>query len=268
MPGAHRPEFLRGRVDLALARLARRPRAHPHPRPRAPRCPRGRRRPERGGACSCRSAIRPAAPRPPSPPPTPGPGSSPTWATPWGPSTTAPRAARSRPRRRPPVGVAHRRPRPHPPRVRAHGLRGQGRRSDPGVALVTDAVGRGHAPDGAASTPAAPPPTARRHLGRLGADDGARPSPTPCTHSGVALVDAVRAASTTPARLLGLDDRGAIAPGRRADLVALEPDGDGAWRVASVWVAGREHGALPAGSPGPTPSARPGARGLSTRARQ
>jgi N-acetylglucosamine-6-phosphate deacetylase len=57
-------------------------------------------------------------------------------------------------------------------------------------------------------------------------------------HSGVSLADAVQAASTTPARLLGLDDRGAIAPGRRADLVALEPDGVDSWRVVTVWVAG------------------------------
>jgi len=54
----------------------------------------------------------------------------------------------------------------------------------------------------------------------------------------VSLPDAVRAASTTPARLLGLDDRGAIERGRRADLVALERIGGGAYRVASVWVAG------------------------------
>jgi N-acetylglucosamine-6-phosphate deacetylase len=57
-------------------------------------------------------------------------------------------------------------------------------------------------------------------------------------HGGVSLADAVQAASTTPARLLRLDDRGAIAPGRRADLVALEPVGDDAWRVATVWVGG------------------------------
>ena len=57
-------------------------------------------------------------------------------------------------------------------------------------------------------------------------------------HSAVSLADAVQAASTTPARLLGLADRGAIAPGRRADLVALEPAGDDSWRVQSVWVAG------------------------------
>ena len=49
---------------------------------------------------------------------------------------------------------------------------------------------------------------------------------------------AVEAASTTPAGLLGLADRGAIEPGRRADLVALAPRPGGGWRVASVWVGG------------------------------
>lgn len=53
--------------------------------------------------------------------------------------------------------------------------------------------------------------------------------------AGVALVDAVHAASTTPARLLGLHDRGAIAPGCRADLVALDSD----LRVVSCWVGGQ-----------------------------
>jgi N-acetylglucosamine-6-phosphate deacetylase len=52
--------------------------------------------------------------------------------------------------------------------------------------------------------------------------------------AGVPLAEAVAAASTTPARLLGLSDRGAIAPGRRADLVAL----DGDLGVDMVWVGG------------------------------
>lgn len=52
--------------------------------------------------------------------------------------------------------------------------------------------------------------------------------------AGVPLAEAVAAASTTPARLLGLDDRGVIAPGRRADLVAL----DGDLGVEKVWVGG------------------------------
>jgi N-acetylglucosamine-6-phosphate deacetylase len=52
--------------------------------------------------------------------------------------------------------------------------------------------------------------------------------------AGVAVEHAVVAASTTPARLLGLSDRGTIAPGRRADLVALTP----ALEVEAVWVGG------------------------------
>jgi N-acetylglucosamine-6-phosphate deacetylase len=114
-----------------------------------------------------------------------------------------------------------------------------------GVALVTDAVA---SPPGVASRRAAPP----------GSGPGGDPGPPRLPdgtlagsvltmdravsnvvhHSAVALVDAVHSASTTPARLLGLDDRGEIAPGNRADLVALEADGDGGWRVASTWVAG------------------------------
>ncbi|BBH65047.1 N-acetylglucosamine-6-phosphate deacetylase [Actinoplanes sp. OR16] len=42
--------------------------------------------------------------------------------------------------------------------------------------------------------------------------------------AGLPLTDAVTMASTTPARLLGLTDRGAIAPGLRADLVVLDAD--------------------------------------------
>jgi N-acetylglucosamine-6-phosphate deacetylase len=98
----------------------------------------------------------------------------------------------------------------------------------PGVALVTDAV-----PSAAGS----PPP--RLDDGTLAGSvltmDAAISNVV--RHSGVSLADAVKAASTTPARLLGLEDRGVIALGRRADLVALEPE-DGSWRVASVWVAG------------------------------
>lgn len=61
-------------------------------------------------------------------------------------------------------------------------------------------------------------------------------------HAGINVADAVRAASTTPAAVLGADDRGRIAPGCRADLVAL----DGDLRVAATWVAGHlAHGAPP-----------------------
>jgi len=51
---------------------------------------------------------------------------------------------------------------------------------------------------------------------------------------GFDLVDAIRAASTNPARQLGLDDRGTIEIGARADVVALTDDFD----VAATWVAG------------------------------
>jgi N-acetylglucosamine-6-phosphate deacetylase len=52
--------------------------------------------------------------------------------------------------------------------------------------------------------------------------------------AGVPLADVLTAASTTPAGVIGLVDRGEIAPGRRADLVALDDD----LHVRAVWVAG------------------------------
>jgi N-acetylglucosamine-6-phosphate deacetylase len=52
--------------------------------------------------------------------------------------------------------------------------------------------------------------------------------------AGIPAEDALLAASTNPARLLGLEDRGLIEPGGRADLVALSPTLD----VEQVWVAG------------------------------
>jgi N-acetylglucosamine-6-phosphate deacetylase len=54
-----------------------------------------------------------------------------------------------------------------------------------------------------------------------------------CVAAGVPLQRALLAASTNPARLLGMDDRGALAPGRRADMVALDPD----LQIEQVWVA-------------------------------
>ncbi|MGV1037054.1 MAG: N-acetylglucosamine-6-phosphate deacetylase [Candidatus Nanopelagicales bacterium] len=42
-------------------------------------------------------------------------------------------------------------------------------------------------------------------------------------HVGIALADVVMMLSTTPARALGLTDRGSIEPGKRADLVVLGP---------------------------------------------
>jgi len=55
-----------------------------------------------------------------------------------------------------------------------------------------------------------------------------------CVSAGVALEDALYAASAAPAAVLGLTDRGAVEPGRRADLVALSP----ALEVVGTWVAG------------------------------
>lgn len=52
---------------------------------------------------------------------------------------------------------------------------------------------------------------------------------------GVDLADAVGFASTNPARVMGCADRGALAVGARADVVALDAD----LEVAQVWIAGR-----------------------------
>ena len=52
---------------------------------------------------------------------------------------------------------------------------------------------------------------------------------------GAGLVETLAAASMVPAGLLGLDDRGVIAPGRRADLIALDAD----LSVVATWVGGR-----------------------------
>ncbi len=100
-----------------------------------------------------------------------------------------------------------------------------------GVALVTDSVA---APPGP-TPPRLPNGTLAGSVLRM--DDAVSNVVRRCA---VSLPDALEAAGATPARLLGLDDRGAIAPGRRADVVALEPTGDGTPRVASVWVAGVE----------------------------
>lgn len=52
--------------------------------------------------------------------------------------------------------------------------------------------------------------------------------------AGVPLADAVTAASTTPARLLGLADRGRLEVGARADVVALSVD----LTLAGTWITG------------------------------
>jgi N-acetylglucosamine-6-phosphate deacetylase len=53
--------------------------------------------------------------------------------------------------------------------------------------------------------------------------------------AGLSVVDAVRAVATTPAAAVGLRNVGAIAPGRRADLVELDHE----LRVVRVMRAGR-----------------------------
>lgn len=52
--------------------------------------------------------------------------------------------------------------------------------------------------------------------------------------AGVDPLDALLAATATPSRLLGLTDRGSVAPGLRADLVAYTPD----LHVEQVWAGG------------------------------
>ncbi|MEI8237952.1 MAG: amidohydrolase family protein [Actinomycetota bacterium] len=56
-----------------------------------------------------------------------------------------------------------------------------------------------------------------------------------CVGAGVPLEHALRAASTNPARLLGMRDTGQIATGQRADLVTLTDD----LAVEQVWVSGQ-----------------------------
>ena len=51
---------------------------------------------------------------------------------------------------------------------------------------------------------------------------------------GIDLVAVIRAATTTPARLMRCNDRGIIAAGRRADLVALDAD----LRIVETWIGG------------------------------
>jgi N-acetylglucosamine-6-phosphate deacetylase len=54
--------------------------------------------------------------------------------------------------------------------------------------------------------------------------------------AGIPLTDAVYMATAAPARILNLTDRGALTPGKRADLTLFD---DGI-RVKRVFVAGRE----------------------------
>ena len=78
-----------------------------------------------------------------------------------------------------------------------------------------------------------------------------------CVSIGIDLERAIEMASTIPAELLGLDDRGVIAEGKRADLVALDASD---LTVCGVWKAGvqsrllapryRRRASAPGGRPG------------------
>jgi N-acetylglucosamine-6-phosphate deacetylase len=60
---------------------------------------------------------------------------------------------------------------------------------------------------------------------------------TAVTRAGVSLDDALRSASLTPARYLGLQDqRGTLRPGSRADIVAMTP----ALEVLNTWIGGAD----------------------------
>lgn len=105
-----------------------------------------------------------------------------------------------------------------------------------GVVLVTDAVAdTGGRPPRTGRAPGAAEPV-RLQDGTLAGStitlDAAVRSLT--EQVGIDLAVAVRAASANPARVLGLGDRGELAPGARADLVALAPD----MTVEATWVAG------------------------------
>ncbi len=109
------------------------------------------------------------------------------------------------------------------------------------VALVTDAMAAAGMPDGAYELGPVRV-TVADGVARL-TDGGAIAGGTShlldvvraTVAAGVPLVDAVRAASWTPAGVLGLDDVGGLVAGRRADLVVTDHD----LSVHEVWRAGQ-----------------------------
>lgn len=113
----------------------------------------------------------------------------------------------------------------------------------PRLSLVTDAVaalGAGPGPIGLGDLAAAVSPVD----GAVRLADGTLAGSTLAldqavrnlvAFAGVSLVEAVAAVTTTPAAVLGLTDRGVIAPGAAGDLVLLTPAGD----VVATVVGGR-----------------------------
>ncbi len=104
-----------------------------------------------------------------------------------------------------------------------------------GVAIVSDAVGPAGLPAGRYSwfgrqvhsdgrTVRLPDGTLAGSLGTL--DRGLRTLLAPLPYgAGLSLAEAAQGLATTPARILGLADRGTIAPGQIADLVAIDDAG-------------------------------------------
>jgi len=118
------------------------------------------------------------------------------------------------------------------PAILALALRAKGAAS---VAIVSDAVGPAGLPAGEytwfgrsvrsdGQTVRLPDGTLAGSLGTL--DRGLRTLLAPIPQgAGASLVEAAQTLATTPARILGLTDRGTIAPGQIADLVAIDDAG-------------------------------------------
>ena len=118
------------------------------------------------------------------------------------------------------------------PAILALALRAKG---SAGVAIVSDAVGPAGLPAGEYTwfgrsvrsdgrTVRLPEGTLAGSLGTL--DRGLRTLLAPVPQgAGMTLAEAAQTLATTPARILGLTERGTIAPGRIADLVAIDDAG-------------------------------------------
>src|SRR5690606_39055666 len=134
------------------------------------------------------------------------------------------------------------------------------------TALVTDATAAAGMPDGTYHLGGRPVTVSGGVVRLAGPDGSPAAAGAPLAGStltmdaalrrairaGLSIVEAARAAATTPARAIGLGGTlGAIAPGLRADLVVLDPDLRGVRVVrAGTTVAGR------GGRPGAPPGAR------------